>query len=159
MTVLSPMSPAHFEAFTEESVTEYARECVAALRWEPEGAVERARSEFARVLPQGTATPGHHLHEILDREGGRTVGSLWFSVTDAPDGRNGYLFDIRIDLEQRGRGYARAAMAAMEARCAALGARRIGLHVFSVNHSALALYRSLGYGINGYNLIKRTVRD
>ena len=39
------------------------------------------------------------------------------------------------------------------------GAHALALHVFSFNTSALALYRSLGYGITGMNLLKPLRRE
>lgn len=35
-----------------------------------------------------------------------------------------------------------------------MGLGKIGLHVFSFNLGAQALYRSLGYGITGMNMLK-----
>ena len=48
-----------------------------------------------------------------------------------------------------------AALERLQHRAAELGAEAIELHVFAVNPTAHALYRSLGYGITGYKMIKR----
>ena len=55
----------------------------------------------------------------------------------------------------RGRGHASAALALLESVAIELGATAVGLHVFGFNTNAQALYRSLGYGITGFNMIKR----
>ncbi len=61
--------------------------------------------------------------------------------------------------EFRGRGHARAALQLAEAIAIAQGAQAIALHVFIFNTSAQALYRSLGYGITGLNMLKPLQRD
>lgn len=159
MTTLVPMRAEHFDRFRAEAVAAYADDNVRALRWLPEGSVALADREFDRLLPQGVATPGHHLCEILDAPGETTIGYLWFAVVDAPSGRTVYLYNIRVLPEFRGQGHAKAAMEQLEVQAAALGAAAIALHVFALNATAQALYRAVGYGITGFNLIKRLDRD
>lgn len=155
MTVLAPMRPEQFERFRAEAVAAFADDNVDALRWRPAGAVERATREFDQLLPQGPATTGHHLYEILDGPAGQTVGFIWFAVVDSPTARTGYLYNIRVASPFRGRGHAKAAMDQVEARARELGADAVALHVFALNSTAQALYRSVGYGITGFNMIKR----
>ena len=155
MTVLAPMCPEHFERFRSEVVASYAQDNVVALRWKESGALERSSSEFDRLLPDGLATPEHHLHEIQDGPGGQTVGYLWFMVSASHDERWAFLYNIRVFPEFRGRGHAGAAMKLFERRAIELEAAVIGLHVFAFNSTAQALYRSLGYGISGFNMLKR----
>lgn len=156
MTTLAPMRAELFERFRSDTVRAYADDNVLALRWLEQGALERAHGEFERLLPEGIATPGHHLYEIVDGPERQTVGFIWFALTDdAPDSRMGYVYNIRVFEEQRGKGYARAAMALLEDRARELGALAIALHVFGLNSTAQALYRAGGYGITGFNMIKR----
>lgn len=159
MTVLAPMRAEHFDRFRAEAIASYADDNVRALRWLPEGSVALASREFDRLLPQGVATSGHHLLEILGEPGGSTLGYIWFAVVDAPPGRTVYLYNIRVLPEFRGQGHAKAAMEQVEAHAAALGAAAVVLHVFALNTTAQALYRAVGYGITGFNLIKRLDRD
>ncbi|MFO1293031.1 MAG: GNAT family N-acetyltransferase [Rubrivivax sp.] len=159
MIVLVPMRPPQFEQFAHETTADYARDNVSALRWSADHALERARAEFARLLPQGPATPGHFLCAIQRETGGETdgetLGWLWYAVHDAGGARWLYLYNIRVLPSHRGQGHARAALERLQHRAAELGAEAIELHVFAVNPTAHALYRSLGYGITGYNMIKR----
>lgn len=155
MTVLAPMRPEQFERFRAEAIAAYADDNVDALRWLPARAVERATTDFDKLLPQGPATPGHHLYEILDAPAGQTVGFIWFAVVESPTARTGYLYNIRVASSFRGRGHAKAAMDQVEAKARELGADAVALHVFALNSTAQALYRAVGYGITGFNMIKR----
>jgi GNAT superfamily N-acetyltransferase len=56
-----------------------------------------------------------------------------------------FTYEIVIDADQRGRGYGRAAMEALEPLARSLGYDRIQLHVFDHNAVARKLYTSVGY--------------
>jgi len=155
MIVLVPMRPAQFEEFARATIADYARDNVSALRWSEDNALERAGAEFGRLLPQGLATPGQVLCEIQHEAGGEMLGWLWYARLEAAGARWLYLYNIRVLPSHRGQGHARAALEQLQRRAAEHGADAIELHVFAVNPTAHALYRSLGYGITGYNMIKR----
>ena len=157
MTILVAMSPEAFSSFVEEAVAGYAADNVAAGRWPEASAAGRARAEFDRLLPLGLATPGHRLCEVRDEDVGATVGSVWFATVGGDDERSGYLYNLRIKPEFRGRGYAKAALERIEQLALADGLSGISLHVFGFNTGAQALYRSMGYGITGINMAKRLV--
>ncbi|HEV8690576.1 MAG TPA: GNAT family N-acetyltransferase [Ideonella sp.] len=154
MTNLVPMTEAAFVRFREQSIADYAQENIEAGRWPIEGALERSQESYARLLPQGLATPGQHLFTIHDEAQGTDVGVLWLAVTESPSGRSGYVYDVAVASEHRRRGHARAAFIALEGVARELGLFEIGLHVFAHNPSAEALYRSLGYRVTGTNMQK-----
>lgn len=194
MARLLPMRSAHFEVFAEEAIAAYADDNVQSLRWAAVGALERAQQAFARLLPQGTATPHHGLCEIVteagptvragdadgdadgataargkaggegaeghayEAGGGETVGHLWYAFDPAAEEATLYLYNILVYPRFRGRGHAKAALEALQQRARQLGARSIGLHVFAHNPTAQALYRAMGYGITGFNMVKRLDR-
>jgi ribosomal protein S18 acetylase RimI-like enzyme len=155
MTALAPMQDQHYERFRSEAAEGYAKDNVLSLRWLAKDAQERSLSEFDRLLPQGISTPGHYLYEILDAPAGRTVGFLWFATAESTEGRAGYIYNIRVNPEFRGRGHARAAMELVEAMARSLDVKVISLHVFALNSTAQALYRAVGFGITGFNMLKR----
>jgi ribosomal protein S18 acetylase RimI-like enzyme len=159
LIVLSPMQESTFAAFAHEAVATYARDNVEVARWTSEEAMGRAQAEFAALLPQKLQTPDHHLYEIQTQPGGQTVGFLWFAVLGPENARIGYIFNIRIQPEYRGRGYAKLALDRIEDIAVGLGLHSIALHVFAFNTSAQALYRSVGYGITGLNMRKALRRD
>lgn len=155
MTVFVPMRPDYFRRFTERVINDYAHENVASFRWDEPTSLARARAQFHKLLPQGRDTPGHHLCEILERAGGGTIGDLWFEVMQAPDSHFAYLYDLHIEPGSRERHHGKAALELLESRCRELGAHTLGLHVFAHNATAQALYNSLGFGVTGFNMVKR----
>lgn len=159
MTILSPMRPQEFESFAHEAIASYANDNAQAGRWPLSTALARARTEFNRLLPQGLETPNHFIYEIEDEAAGESIGFLWFAIVETSDTRYGYVYNIRVKPEFRGRGHARAALDLIEAVAAAHGLSSIALHVFSFNTGAQALYRSTGYGITGMNMLKPLRRD
>ena len=68
--------------------------------------------------------------------------------------RSAFVYNIRIEPAFRGRGHAKAALEQVEQLAVAEGMTSIGLHVFGFNTGAQALYRSLGYGLTGFNMRK-----
>jgi ribosomal protein S18 acetylase RimI-like enzyme len=159
MTTLKPMGEQQFVAFAEECIARYASDNVQAGRWSLSSAPERGRLDFERLLPLGLQTPDHFLYEIVDEALGLAVGSLWFAIVHtASDARSGFIYYIWIRPELRGRGYAKAALEAIEAVASDHGLATIALHVFSFNTTAQALYRSVGYGITGMNMQKPLMR-
>lgn len=151
---LVPMNERAFRAFLHAAVENYAGENVAAGRWPAEGARERSQAAFAQLLPQGPATPDHHLFEIVAGKDG-VVGSLWYGVHTEGEQRQVHVYDVLVDPGHRRRGHAAAAFAAMETLVRAQGIDRIGLHVFAHNAGAQALYARLGYLTVSHNLIKQ----
>ena len=154
MTVLRPMRPEHFPAYAEASITGYADDNVRADRWPAAGAVDRARGDFASLLPRGLDTPDNLLFEILEREGGSVVGVAWLWLDRAHGPLTAYVYDIEIRIEHRRQGHALRALQALEARAVAAGAVSIGLNVFWNNVAAQALYRKLGYATTNFNMHK-----
>ena len=138
------MSPDAWEVWRVASIRTYAEEKVRAGTWPAEGAQERAVAEFATILPTGRETPGHEFRTIV-ADAGESVGAIWI----APKGEIGsgalFIYDIVIDADQRGRGYGRAAMEALEPLARSLGYDRIQLHVFGHNAVARKLYASVRY--------------
>ncbi|NKI94863.1 ribosomal protein S18 acetylase RimI-like enzyme [Rhizobacter sp. SG703] len=151
---LAPMRPQRYADWVEASVRGYAELNVASGRWPSDGAVERSRAEFERLLPLGLATPDQHICEIWSADGTQAVGALWIALQRHPAGVGAYVFDIEVLPEHRRQGHARRAFIAMEPFAVAFGATSIGLHVHAHNTGARALYESLGYGVTGVNMHK-----
>lgn len=159
MTALAPMTEAGFPSFEAECTSAYAQDNVRAGRWPASGGLARAAEEFRRLLPQRLNTPGHLVYDILEHPGGPTVGFLWFAEFEVAGTRAGFIYSVHIQPAHRGRGHAKAAIDLIEAQSLARGLSTVSLHVFSHNAAAQALYRSLGYGITGFNMLKPLQRD
>ncbi|MBZ4323996.1 GNAT family N-acetyltransferase [Streptomyces huiliensis] len=102
-------------------------------------AAAKSDADHAALLPRGAATPGVALR-VLAHEG-VDAGTLWLGTRDGI----GYVYDVRVAAEQRGRGHGRTLMLVAEREALALGHDRVGLNVFAGNTPALRLYESLGY--------------
>lgn len=159
MTTLVPMSDAGYAAFLAIAVPDYATSSVAAGRWAEADALALAQAEFDRLLPQGRATPDHHLLEIHVGTEGPPVGFLWFAVTARGVQTAAFVFQVYVEPAHRRQGHARAAFAWLEAQAPVLGFANIGLHVFDGNDAALRLYRGLGFRVTGTNLLKALPAD
>jgi len=114
---------------------------------------DEAEAKVARdipaLLPDGLATKDVRVWAV--EADGRRVGTVFVGV------RNGeaWLYDITIDESERGRGYGRGAMVALEAEARALGYERIALNVWGGNDVARGLYRSLGWAEDSVHMRKR----
>ncbi len=151
MVQLAAMTDTEFDAFLERSVPAYAADKARAGNWAADEALQRANDEFLTFLPQGRATPGHHLYTV--RDGDVPVGTLWLG--EMPGRRRAaFVYDVHIDVAQRGRGYGEATMRAAEAEARRLGLAEIKLHVFAGNEVARTLYAKLGYEVTNLNMSK-----
>jgi ribosomal protein S18 acetylase RimI-like enzyme len=142
--VLVPMDADGFRAYAVESVRSFAAEKARAGQWPRGEALPLARKEFARLLPEGLATPGHTLFNVMDEEG-RKVGVMWVARQKHGTGDIAYVYDIAIDEAHRRKGHAQRAFAALDAKAREWGLAGVVLHVFGHNAGAQALYRKLGF--------------
>ena len=154
MTLLIPMRPGSYPAYLAAAIAGYAQDNVAVGRWPQAGAAERSRADFESLLPLGLATPDNHLFEMLVAEDGPAVGMLWLAIERKHGFTSGFVYDVEVQPAHRRQGHALRAFRALEPIAAALGATSIGLHVFGSNAPAQALYRRLGYGVTGVNMLK-----
>jgi ribosomal protein S18 acetylase RimI-like enzyme len=150
----NPMTADEFDAWRQHSITEYAKEHVAAGNYPEDEAAARSRAEFDELLPGGLATDGMVFLQARDDDGS-PVGILWLSLTHprgAPD--TAFIFDIEVLPERRGQGYGRAVLAAAEDEVRRRGIGALGLNVFGDNPAAIALYTSAGYHVTTQQMRK-----
>src|SRR5699024_11775074 len=62
---LEPMTQKTVDEIYENSIHEYAHEHIKSGDWEAEGAIERARSDFEKLLPYGLATENQDLFSVI----------------------------------------------------------------------------------------------
>ncbi|MCT1479970.1 GNAT family N-acetyltransferase [Microbacterium sp. p3-SID336] len=142
-----PMTADEFDEWMDAVARAYAQEQVAAGRWEADGAVRRARTENARMLPQGPDTPRMLVLRGLD-DHGRAIGRAWAGL-DHPRGAPGvaFLYDIEVEASRRGEGLGRGLLAAVEKAAKDAGAAALELNVFGSNRPAIAMYETAGYEV------------
>lgn len=142
---LDPMTEDEFAAWLPPAVRNLASENAKSGRWDPDEALEMAKTEFRTMLPDAVHTRGHLLYTVRDTASGAGVGTVWISLRRKANRLEAYVYDIVIEAEHRGEGYGRAAMLAAIACARELGAQSVGLHVFGHNRVARELYTSLGF--------------
>ncbi|WP_405928213.1 GNAT family N-acetyltransferase [Streptomyces griseus] len=146
------MSEEEFAAWRQEALLAYAQDWID-RGVEPEQARRKSEADHAAHLPDGLATEGVRFDVLV--HAGEVVGHVWVALRELPPGGPaGFVFDVEVREEHRGRGYGRALMLLAEDTTRACGADRLGLHVFASNTPALRLYESLGYTTTRYNLAK-----
>jgi len=155
MVRLEPMTEAEFRASLDQATARRAAEQVDRGLWTPEAAAEASRVDFAELLPQGFQTPAKRFRKVVDERSGTRVGETWYSVEEK-GGRVQFWVDwIAIDAPFRRKGYATGALRLLASEALKLGADRLGLHVFSDNKGALALYSKLGFEPTSLRMAKR----
>lgn len=148
------MPPESFDAYRLASARGYAEDNVASGRWPVEAAFERALEDFDQSLPQGLSTPDNCIYEIRDAALDETVGVVWFAVIEKNGIRSAFVYDVEVSAAHRRKGHAREAFKQLEPVVRGMGLQSIGLHVFSQNEAAQALYRTLGYQVTSVNMLK-----
>jgi ribosomal protein S18 acetylase RimI-like enzyme len=150
------MSWADFDVWSGRSVRGFAaQQAAAGLVAEPDAGAA-AEQAFADLLPDGLATPAHHLWTVRV-PGGPAVGSLWLRLRPSPGpggdgGLEAFVLDVEVLPAFRGRGLGRATMLAAETAAGRLGATSMALNVFGHNTTAMRLYRTLGYTVRAVTL-------
>jgi ribosomal protein S18 acetylase RimI-like enzyme len=127
---------------------EYERGLVEHVGMPPEQAKAKVELDVSHVLPNGLATAGTWIWAVEDD--GRVVGTVFVGIRDG----GAWLYDITIAEGDRGKGYGRAAMTALEDEVRALGHETIGLNVWGGNDVARGLYRSLGWAEESVHMRK-----
>ena len=154
MIILNPFTEKELESYLQRDIAQYAQENIKAGYWTESEAMEKSRSSHARLLPQGVATPNQHLFSIWDSERGEPVGNIWMFADYDSANPSGFIYDLFIEERFRKKGYATAAMLALEGKAKELGLTALYLHVFAHNLAARSLYDKLGYGVKSTNMAK-----
>jgi ribosomal protein S18 acetylase RimI-like enzyme len=147
-----PMTADEYEQWREAELASYAKEMIDSGMLSPEAAQARSTEQHAEFLPQEQATPHMHLLRVLDGDG-QPVGVLWLGPHPRKAGA-GFVYDVAVDEDCRGKGHGRAAMLAAETIARREGWTEIGLNVFGPNSRARTLYDSLGYLVVNTNMAK-----
>jgi ribosomal protein S18 acetylase RimI-like enzyme len=146
---LRPMTDPEYDVWREHAIAGYAAAIGPARGLDPQAALQSASDETSKLLPDGRSTAGHLLWTA--RHEGDPIGTLWIS-TGSPSAA--FIFSVEVDEQYRGRGFGRSIMLAAEQECRLRGFSRLELNVFGDNHTAVALYESLGYHVTSQQMRK-----
>ena len=151
---LAPMTEADYVHFKDRVIRDYAEESVVAGRTDDESALEWARKETEKFLPDGISTKDMLLLRIVSHQHpGVTLGTIWCGK-DSNNPANAFIYDLFLYPEHRGQGHGTAAMTKLESVLREDGYKAVGLHVYAHNQAAANLYRKLGYNATSLNLRK-----
>jgi len=146
--LLRPLRGDEYDAWDAAHRAEYARGLVEHVGMPPERAEAKVERDVAHVLPKGLATADTWIWAV--ENDGRVVGTVFVGLRDG----GAWLYDITIAEGERGKGYGRAAMTALEDEVRELGHSTIGLNVWGGNDVARGLYRSLGWAEESVHMRK-----
>ena len=142
MVTLEPMAAEAWHGYRLATIRAYADDKVRVGAWPADEALGRSEADIDGLLPEGLATSGHDVRSVV--ADGEVVGVIWFGRIEGSPSVC-FVYDFEIAEAHRGRGYGRAALAALEPIATALGYDAIALHVFGDNEVARNLYQSSGY--------------
>ena len=145
------MKPDEFSTYSDYFIVDYADEIAANFDHSLEKSRAIATAELAEDLPQGVATPGHHLLCIETTDNG-TIGYLWYRLLD--EGNSAFILDFFLFENHRGQGNGKATLAVLEKQLAQQGVQELKLRVAFKNERARHLYEKVGFNITGYNMRK-----
>lgn len=100
------MTEGRYARYRARAEADYADSIAASGLLPPPEARDKARRDYARLLPDGLRTEGHRLWTAY--AGDDEVGVLWLHLERRSDGLHafGYDFEVRADLRRRGHGRA-----------------------------------------------------
>ncbi|MCO7175884.1 GNAT family N-acetyltransferase [Sporolactobacillus kofuensis] len=148
---IMPMPKIDFSSYLAHSVEEYAKEKQVSGAWSADEAIQNARADIHRLLPQGYDTPNHQFLSLVDPSGIK-VGIFWIHIS--PRNREAFIYDFEIFEAYRNLGLGQSAMQALFAYCHHLGLIKISLHVFAHNTRAYHVYQKLGFLDTDINMSK-----
>lgn len=142
MVALRPMTQAEYDAFDGSLWEDYAQDVARNTGMSVEDARAFGAKQRAELVPNGLHTEGQRFWIVENTEHQR-VGVLWVQLRAAQ--HEAFIYDIEMEPAERGKGYGRQTLEALEAEVRPLGLTRIGLSVFGDNAVAMNLYRKMGY--------------
>ena len=155
MVLLVPMNDQEFSAYIRSSIENYASEKVKSGNWKQENALNLAKEEFHRLLPDGIRTKDQYLLNIFDEKTENNVGILWVGTSPRGNFLGAFIWDFLIHEKFRRKGYATQALKELEKFLKAMEIKQVSLHVFGHNHEAIALYQKAGYKVTNMNMSRQ----
>jgi ribosomal protein S18 acetylase RimI-like enzyme len=136
-----PMTEAEFVGWTDESIRGYAADMADSGTLSPEEAMERSKTQFAEILPDGLQSADQTFWTI-DADG-TPVATNWLAHHYGPE--LSFVYSVEAHEEFRGKGYGKAAMIVGEQASLDAGDTHLALNVFGHNDVAINLYTRMGY--------------
>lgn len=130
-----PMTQAQYPEWLAAEKLAYVGDIVRAGALSPEEAVRKSDRDFAKLIPEGLATPDNSF--LVLEAATEQIGTGWLKHGHLPGVTYGY--SLYIQEEHRGKGYGRAAMTAGEQAMLAAGDSALMFTVWGGNEVAMNL--------------------
>jgi ribosomal protein S18 acetylase RimI-like enzyme len=153
------MTAEEFVPYEDADAHHYAENMVSAGFWSPEGAFNKAKNVHANLLPNGVHTKDHLFFVIEDTQTRDSIGVIWLFIDREAQPPSGFIYDLLLHAQFRGRGLGKQAMLALEKKAKELGSATLALNVFEHNTVAKALYTSLGYEVQSLSMRKLLLNE
>ena len=144
MVTLRPMTEAEYTGFYAWTLEDFAASMARAGGASLDEERANATRQLAELLPEGLQTPAHYLWKVVEATGD-PIGDLWVRISQSGD--DAFIFFIGVNEAQRGKGYGKQALDALDAELRRMGVTRIALNVFAYNTVAQHLYERAGYEV------------
>ena len=149
------MDSADYPAYLENSVREYAEDKVKSGQWKESESLEKSRSEFDKLLPEGVNSRNEFIYSIVDESSGQKLGMLWVEIKMDETPRRAFGYDFIVYEPFRGKGFGKQALQALDKLLISMDVESMGLHVFGHNATAFELYKKMGFEITNINMRKK----
>lgn len=153
MIILQRMTETEFQDYLPYCIEEYGRDLSTNHGYPLETGIINASKSIHGYLPTGLATLNNLLMCIKpEREPDQIAGYLWVNTQDRD---NAYICDFCVLPAWQRRGFATAALTALEQLLREQGFNGLSLRVAADNPSALALYKKTDFRVTGINMSKQ----
>jgi len=150
---LRQMTAEEFQQYRRPGIRRLASALKRAWQLSPFEASTAARRVFERSITELEREPTKGGIFIVEAER-RAVGVLWYTIQCTRGFSEAYVFDIFIKPTERRRGYAAAALRAMEKVARDESVSRVCLNVFEHNVKATRFYKKNGFRVASHGLMK-----
>jgi ribosomal protein S18 acetylase RimI-like enzyme len=145
MIELRKMKSDEFLNYLKFAVDNYASEKQKGEGLNMEDALRVAKDSFANLLPLGLESKDQFLFSVIEKSVDSSIGVLWFAKKMNGDKPYGFIYDIELIPERRGKGLGKVLLNLAEEEIRKAGCKSIGLHVFGHNVTAVSLYEKSGF--------------
>ena len=142
---LRKMNGNEYELFKKYSIEDYAKDLMQESEMSLTEAMTQSEAEFDEMLSNGVDTLDNDLMVIEDTDLEKSVGVIWYLYEITDQVKHTFLSDFIIKKEERRKGYATAALYAMEKIAVNHGCSECRLYVWKHNPKGIALYTKVGY--------------
>jgi ribosomal protein S18 acetylase RimI-like enzyme len=149
---LSPMTQHQFEEYLSFSINNYAQEKIKGEGLSPKDADNVAKESYKKLLPNGINSDDNFLYSVIFEN--QAIGWVWFAKQDERNDHIGFIYDIYLKENFRGKGHGIKLMALIEIEIKSKGLNKIKLHVFGHNTIAQKLYLKSGFQITNIIMSK-----